>query len=169
MDYPELIAEAANLSGIPEFVSRAAMFTEQAESDLNRILATRQMEKTATLTTDADGIAPLPADFLRLRNIKENGNIAVQGDEAWTEVKDGTVDVYYIGALPSIVSNGTNWLLQSDPSLYLQAVLLQAYTYHADQRVASVAPVLQARVASLIRADKITKHSGQRIDLTGVM
>lgn len=169
MDYAELVAEAANLSAIPEFVSRAAMFVQQAEADLNKVLATRQMEKTATLTTDADGIAPLPADFLRLRNIKENGNIAVQGSEAWTEVKDGTVDVYYIGALPSIVTNGTNWLLEADPVLYLQAVLLQAYSYHADQRFAAVAPVLQARIAGLIRADKIAKHSGQRIDLTGVM
>lgn len=169
MDYAEFIAEAANLSGIPEFVSRAAMFTRQAEADLNKVLATRQMEKTATLTTDADGIAPLPADFLRLRNIKENGNIAVQGGDAWTEVKSGTVDIYYIGALPSLVANGTNWLLEADPALYLQAVLMQAYAYHADQRLAAVAPVLQARIAGLIRADKIAKHSGQRIDLTGVM
>lgn len=169
MDYAELITEAANLSGIPEFVSRAAMFTQQAEADLGRILSTRQMETAATLTTDADGIAPLPADFLRLRDIVDNGSIVIQGSNAWTTTKDGTVDIYYFAALPSIVTAGTNWLLETDPVLYLQAVLLQAYTYHADQRAAAIAPIIEARVRSLVRADKLAKFSGQRLDLTGAI
>ena len=169
MDYAELIAEAANLSGIPEFVSRAAMFTRQAETDLGRALATRDMETAATLTTDADGIAPLPADFMRLRDIVDNGSIVIQGSDAWTTTKDGTVEIYYFAALPSIVTAGTNWLLAADPVLYLQAVLLQAYLYHADQRAAAVAPIVDARVKALSRADKLTKFSGQRLDLTGVI
>ena len=65
MDYAELVIEAALRAGTPEVPARAAHFVTQAERDLEKVMRVRQMEATATLTADADGKAPLPADFSR--------------------------------------------------------------------------------------------------------
>lgn len=169
MKYYDLVIEASNLSGLPEFMSRANLFTLQAERDLEKALLVRQAEKTATLTTDADGVAPLPSDFLRLRNIQENGNVVIQGTDAWTETKSGSVPIYYYGKLSSLVTNGTNWLLAAEPLLYLQAVLVQAYSYHGDQRLALVAPMVEARINAIKREDKLARFGAERIDITGQM
>ena len=168
MDYAELIVEVALRCGLPEIPARAAHFVTQAERDLQKVLRVRQMEAEATVTTDADGKAAIPADYLALRDIIDNGSIAVVGDEFWTETVEGDVTVQYYAALPSVVTNMTNWLLDEEPEIYINAVLLQIYTAAGDPRAQPTAAILAERVAGLKRADKLARYSGQRIDIRGL-
>lgn len=69
--------------------------------------------------------------------------------------------------LPSLVDYGTNWLLDREPEIYINAVLVQAYSAGPDQRLEAVAAVLSRRVAAYRRANKLAKWSGQTIDISG--
>lgn len=169
MDYAELVVEVSLRCGMPEIPARAAHFVTQAERDLEKVLRLRQMETFATLATDADGKATIPGDFLCLRDLEDNGSIVVQGEEFWTAVKDGEVTVYYYASLPSVAAYTTNWLLEAEPEIYIQAVLLQIYSAAGDQRAQATGAILAERIAGLKRADKLAKYSGQRIDIRGLM
>ena len=168
MNYSDLVVECAMRCGVPEFPARAGHYVQQAERDLEKVLSVGQMEAVADLSTDGDGIAPLPADFSRLRAVHGNGSLAISGADAWTGVPSGTVRIYYYARLPGLEANGTNWLLDTDPEIYIQAVLAQVYASRLDERAAPTVQTLQSRIDALRRADKISRFGGQIIDISGV-
>lgn len=166
MDYPELVLEAALRSGAPEIPARAVHFVTQAERDLEKVLRVRQMEAMATLTADADGKATLPADFLAARTDGKR-SWPVSGDDILAR-PDETFDLTYYAKLPSVVTNGTNWLLDLEPEIYVQAVLAQIYAAMSDERLIPTGQVLAERVRAFIREDRIARFGAQKIDISGV-
>lgn len=166
MDYAELVIEAALRAGTPEVPARAAHFVTQAERDLEKVMRVRQMEATATLTADADGKAPLPADFLAFRTDGKT-SWPVSGNDILT--RPGAVfDLSYYAKLPSVVTSGTNWLLDLEPEIYLLAVLVQIYAAAGDERLLATGQVLAERVRAFIREDRIARYGAQKINIAGV-
>ena len=166
MNYAELIAEVALRCGLPEIPARAEYLTRQAERDLEKVLRVGPMEAEATLTADAYGKAALPADFLAFRSdgkaswpVSGNG-ITVRPSQVFT--------LTYYAKLPSVVDNGTNWLLDLEPEIYVLAVLLQAYGAAMDERAAGVGSMLAERVRAFVREDRIARYGAQKIDISGV-
>lgn len=142
-DWSELMVEVSQRIKDGSVMQRAAMLTGLAEDELNRDIRTAEMEAQATLVTDADGVAALPADFLdaravtlngkrltayplaQLRNRTQRGYAIIGSTFASTETEADVVLDYY-QRIPDLKTNGTNWLLQSDPQIYLYAVMKQA-------------------------------------------
>lgn len=58
------------------FVGHTDVMISQAEAAWTPVILNRKMEATATLTTDANGFASLPADFYRPRGINAQINAA---------------------------------------------------------------------------------------------
>lgn len=166
MDYPELVTEVALRSGAPEIPARAAYFVTQAERDLEKTLRVRQMEAEVDLTADANGKAALPADFLAFRTDGRSSwpvagdDIVVKPDEEFT--------LRYYAKLPSIVTNSTNWLLNLEPEIYVQAVLAQVYAGMSDERLIPTGQILAERIRAFKREDAIARYGAQKINIAGV-
>lgn len=161
MDYPELVLEAALRSGIPEFPARAEHFVRQAERDLEKALRVGQMEATASLTANSDGEAPLPVDYLAAISpclVISGGNIITAPDQAF--------DLNYYAKLPSVITNSTNWLLELEPEIYINAVLLQAFAAQADDRTGPIGQILNERLRAFKREDAIARYGARTIDTT---
>lgn len=145
-DYSELVVEATSRMGDGSLIKRADMITGFAEADLSRELRVGDMETVAALTTDANGEVALPADFEQVRNISDGSRElqgvhlkdltnayvssdgwAVRGNTLVTSCPEQSITLTYYASLPSLVENGTNWLLQSDPEVYIIAFIKHAY------------------------------------------
>ena len=168
-------------SGDTEFSAQVPDFIRLAEVRLNRNLRLAQMEKTATLTADANGVATLPADYLEYRAISsgvagypaielvdpegEIGRLPVGGVPGRVSFAGGSLQVYPAGASTVILtyyasvpalgpSNQTNWLLTAAPDVYLYASLLEAAPYmEEDSRAGVWKTYLEAAVADLKSTD----------------
>lgn len=147
-DFATLVAAVKDRADRTDMAdAQAEGFIQQAESRLNRILRTWQMEEVATLTTDADGLAALPADFLSARAVYDSEKQIVPfANVEWvvTTVQDApksyalveggfrlappaieTLTLLYYEKIPALTSaNTTNWLLTRHPDLYLYGALL---------------------------------------------
>lgn len=155
MNYAELIAEVSERSGVEGVARRADRFTSMAEAQLNKLLRTSDMEVSATLTMDANGKATLPAGFLQVRSLIRNkcevpqriitsldaghDGYAVSGGELITSYPDGVLELRYYQALPTLVTNKVNWLLDSDPEIYIYALLQQVFLFKLDAERAKAA------------------------------
>lgn len=165
MEYSQIVIEAALRSGAPEVPARAPHFVRQAERDLEKVMRVRQMEAEATVTAGPDGRAPLPTDFIALRS-DGRGSHAVSGG-ALLIAPDETLDITYYARLPPLETADTNWLSESEPEIYINAVLVQIYSAIGDARLAAAVSILAERVRALIRDDKIARFNGQKIDISG--
>ncbi len=183
-DWSELIAEVVTRTGDGSVATRAEMLTGFAESDLNRRLRMGQMETQATLTTDADGTATLPADFLQLRGVKSGIDkltgctfdeldsryygFTIIGGSLRTRFSTADLTLNYYAKLPGLVANGTNWLLELAPELYLVAIQRQAYVAKLDVEKAQLADgVVAALVNDLQQNDFAARFTGTAYTLEG--
>lgn len=165
MDYSELLVEVRNRSGLPFVIESGTRITQAAERYLEKRVRTMEMETTATLATDEDGIAPLPADWLQAVGADE---VKVAGREVYTDTANGTVEIRYYAKLPPVETNTTNWLLTAEPEIYVQALLMQAHVVAADaERVAAHRGVLEVLLADLSQADIVAKFANRRIEIEG--
>lgn len=169
-DYAELVIEAARRSGVTDLTTRADMIVGMAEDYLSKRLRVAGMETETTLTTDSDGEASLPSDYEEMRSVRVSDapfrrlpldqvlnsgtrGYAVRGS-TFVSTKASTAHaVVYYASIPSLDSNDTNHLLTSEPELYLQAVLFQAYSSAGDLERAAVT---QAYV------DRLIDHANSR-------
>jgi hypothetical protein len=163
-DWSELIAEVVTRTGDGSVATRAEMLTGFAENDLNRRLRMGPMETQTTLTTDADGTAYLPSDFLQMRRLMVGTNnltgctydelqnryygYSTVNGTLKTRFGDTDLSLAYYAKLPGLVENCTNWLLEMAPELYLVAIQRQAYVAKLDVQNAQLA---EGAVASLIQ------------------
>lgn len=155
-DYQELIAEVVERTGDANIPMRAAMYTGMAEAALSKRLRVADAEATADITTDADGIAPLPVDYAQLRTINAGTDrlaayplseiqrntawgYAIQGRDLVTSFPDTDITLSYYAKLPSLETYGTNWLLDSEPEIYLYAVMRQVFLAKLDAEKAQLA------------------------------
>jgi len=167
MDYAELVTETALRCGLPEIPARAAYFVTQAERDLEKALRVRQMETTATVTADAEGNGTLPADFLAWRSDGAE-SFPVTGN-TFIAQPDQVVEMTYYRKLPSVVTNGTNWLLTLEPEIYVLSMLQQIYAAASDERLQATSSQRNERIRQLVREDRIARYGAQKIDYSGLM
>lgn len=147
---------------------------QQAETRLNQKLRHRRQITGATLTFVA-GESPLPSDYLEMINVFDpwgatlaQGSLAdvkrcgsqyyryaVDGANVIIFGLDGTRDVDYFAALPTISSSisASNWLLASFPSVYLYAVGVEAAKFLRDADLATATEQLLAQSLSEMKRD----------------
>lgn len=117
-------------------------FVELAEARIRRNLTGYQRELVTTLTTDGDGFADLPTDFIGFVGISLTSQpyrYSIGGGQVY--VPNGasrTFDAIYYGTLPALSdSNTTNWLLETAPDVYLWLVKAQAREFNEEWELAS--------------------------------
>ena len=186
-DFADLIAEVTVRTDRPDVAGRAAMLVGLAERALSKRLRLADMETVAALTTDAGGVAALPVDYEAMRTVDIAGvgtlkrlapsaidrgrrGYGVRGRVLISSFPTTEHRLTYYAALPSLVETDTNWLLQRDPDLYLQAVLLQVYVAEADiPKAQATAAYLDALIAAARAGDHDGRFAGTRIALGGVV
>jgi hypothetical protein len=153
VDYVDLIVRATDESGIAGVPVHADRFVRLAEVSLNQKLRVGDMEATTVLTTDSNGDATLPTDFLierdlyidaqnqpmckvtaqdfNSRNTYARHIYYITGNTLKTSDSETDITLDYYQSLPGLEANDTNWLLQKDPELYLAAVLVQIYQWQS--------------------------------------
>lgn len=184
-DYSELVAEVAERSGFSDVANRASMFVGLAEKMLSRRLRLSGMESISSLQTNHEGRVKLPDDYNEMRFVRVGGQIlesrplrailssqirgyAVQGDFLHSSLTQQEHHCTYFSSLPALEQNGTSWLLQQEPELYLHAVLFQVFTaYDEVEKARMTAAYLLSIVEEVNREDCLKYRSGIRVNLGG--
>lgn len=183
-DWSELISEVVARTGDGSVATRAEMLTGFAENDLNRRLRMGPMEAQTTLTTDVDGAVALPADFLQMRRLMIGTNnltgctydelqnryygFSIVNGSLKTRFGDTDISLTYYAKLPGLVANGTNWLLDLAPELYLVAIQRQAYVAKLDVQNAQLADgAVAALINDLQQNDFAARMVGSAYTLEG--
>lgn len=179
-DFPEFGDEAGYVAAIPTFIV-------MAEANANRRLRLQQMEEEATITTDANGVGALPADFLAPRmlyrssgdtspiefvatsSIKGLNPYNVSGTATKAAITGGNFQTYpletgdfvlqYFEKIPALSdSNTTNWLLDLASDYYLYAALSHGMVFVQDEARAS----MFAGMAAAIERELIANDGASR-------
>ena len=184
-DYAELIAEAAQRTGVTDVASRAKMYVGMAEKALSRQLRVADMEADVTLTTDSLGCVDLPDDYIAARAVFVNtaelprqsfsqirqehaSGYVIQGSVLQSSETETDHDLAYYAAIPSLEANDTNWLLEAEPELYLHAVMFQIYTGTNDLENAQVtAGYVGLLIEELMKSDRVARFAGMKIAVAG--
>lgn len=149
-DYADLLVTSADYSGQQDASHMLPKFVGFAEVGLNRDIRTRQMVAGASVTTDAGGVVPLPADFLAMLSVADSAGDIIPGGEKTAldilysrtrgasaySISAGSLYVYpagvstlsltYYAALAGLsAANPTNWLLSKNPMAYLYSVVAE--------------------------------------------
>lgn len=190
-NYADLVVTAGAYANRNDAVAMMPMFLGLAEGKLNRSLRTKQMETTGSLTL-ANGTASLPADFLELRDARlpnrgalrqisyadlaglsrggEPIGFSVVGNEfrsgpGWS----GPLSIVYYAKIPPLTqSSPTNWLLQSDPNVYLYALVEEISIWARDADAAGAARSLKDEaVMGLMSIDERTRFNMGSIVIGG--
>lgn len=192
MDYPELIAELTDRTGDSSVATRASMYLTMAESAINKDMRVAESESVEYLVTDSDGKATLPSDFSMVRMVKLGArkadlvdfpvvtiapfstlpvalSYAVQGNQILTNTPGTEITLYYYAKLQRLDITGTNWLIESDPAIYIYAMLVQIFEAKMEAEKAMAA---QAKLDRLIeerrRADSIIRFGSKPYRAVGV-
>ena len=184
-DYPELIAEICARSGVSDVANRAGMLVGMAERMLSKRLRLAGLETGVEATTGEDGLAYLPGDYQEMRSVHVGARslerlpldvvsagrregYAVQGKKLRSTQASTPHRLVYYAGVPSLEVNNTNWLLDEEPELYLQAVLLQVYLAENDlEKVEATAGYLTSLIEAANRADHMKRLAGTRINFGG--
>jgi hypothetical protein len=173
--YNRLISEATDRTGIPDIAVDVDIIVPMAEAQLNRRLRTGDMESEVTLSTDADGNAALPDDFLMMRSVMRANcpiphrplqqilqgpthGYTVTGGRFKVSQGEGDYDLVYYAALPSLTTAGTNWLLTSNFECYLAAVMAQALSRAQRVEEAAGARAYMAELVAEINAQDASER-----------
>lgn len=132
----------------------------KAENNINKRLRIRQMLKSATVTFDANGLAPFPDDFLEIIDLRNtqfdssnlssipyeigsgtnrqylnyNDSYSVRSDGFFMTGFEGDRDIIYYAKIPSITGgdSATSEILTAYPELYEYAATVEAARYLKD-------------------------------------
>ena len=186
MDLPELIAETVERTGYTDVPTRASIYLQFAESDLNRRLRVGANETVVTVTTDASGNVNLPADYSELRSLFIAGmpvrntplpsvedrltpGYTIQGHRLLTTYANTPVTLHYYAAIPTLQTTGTNWLIVAEPEVYIYAMMRQVYLAKLDTEKAQACDVvLTGLIAEILRADRIKRFGKLPYRVAGV-
>ena len=184
-DYSELIAEASHRTGVTDVASRTKMYVGMAENALSKRLRVAEMEADAVLTTDATGTVDLPSEYVMARavfvgkaelvrktlsQIKQDRacGYVIQGGKFVSSETETEHSLAYYAAIPSLEVNNTNWLLDQEPELYLQAVMFQIYTAANDlEKAQATAAYLNALLQGVTSNDHAARYAGMKIATPG--
>ena len=148
-----------------DFAARVPDFIALCEQRLNfggadgAGLRVAEMEKTATLTPDANGKLTLPADYLESRSLAPGAagydaltlsgidanvglyryggvprRMSISGQTVSTfPLANGAVTLLYYAKIPSLSdANPSNWLLAKAPGVYLYGSLIETAPFEID-------------------------------------
>ncbi len=185
-DYPELIAEVAERSGVSDVATRAKMYVGMAEKALSKRLRLAEQEKSVELVTDATGAVDLPADFEEIRTIlvgdryidRKPLEVILRGRQTGYAVEGRVLksshaltahQLVYYASLPGLEANNTNWLLDDEPEIYLHAVLFQVYTAKNDiARAEATAAYLAGLIEAANRAATMKRIGATRVNFARI-
>ena len=175
-------------------------FIQLQEAEFNRRLRSIDMEVRATAEL-TDSFLALPDDFLELRSIHIEGDpnkrveqvtpkrlidsnlsttasvpkmVAISdGQFRFGPSTDGTrtIEIIYYGKIPTLLSNATNWVLDSHPDIYLWGTLRAADIFEAnDERAASFTALIEDRYSEIEEnSDKQRYGSGPLVQRPSVV
>ena len=189
-NYATLQSAIADYLNRADLTAQIQTFIQFCEADLNTRLRSREMIVNATATSDGQFVA-LPPDWLEAINMMIVGGQSplryITPDEADTIIKaqtytstrfysmttgvielvppavdDITIDMVYYGKIPALSNaNTTNWLLTSNPDIYLYGALLQAAPYlQDDARIPTWATLYERALNDSQTADDRSASSG---------
>ena len=195
-NYTELQASVADFLNRSDLTSVIPDFIKMTESELNRVLRTREMS-VRTRAPVSKQYLKLPVDFLGMRNIElmtdpvtvlqyrnlENLDAhrasdstgkpifysIMQNNIEFAPVPDSeyTLEIVYYQEIPPLADNSTNWLLTAHPDAYLYGALLQSAPYlHADERIGIWAGKFQQILEQLKTSDEKARFSGTTPTIT---
>ena len=135
-------------------------FIDFTEARLNRELRVSQMEESSTITP-VSNLVTMPTDWLSVRNVKIDGspvttlqyitpaemdrldtsaagNYTIVGDQIKLDDTAGDVVVEYYLKIPALSdTNTSNWLLASNPDVYLYGCLAEVFKFAMDEAEAT--------------------------------
>jgi hypothetical protein len=195
-NYTELQASVADFLNRSDLTSVIPDFIKMTESELNRVLRTREMS-VRTRAPVSGQYVKLPVDFLGMRNIElltepvtvlEYRNLQnldahraadstgkplfysiMQNNIEFAPVPDSeyTLEIVYYQSLPALADNTTNWLLDAHPDIYLYGSLMQSAPYlQADERISIWAGKFQQILEQLKTSDEKARFSGTTPTIT---
>lgn len=154
--YSDLQSAISDYLARSDLAARVPDFITLAESRMNRVLRTRDMETSASVELTS-GSGSLPSGYLEwisatwvgtrtqdLRYCEPNSEewrvryrpngdptmfSIIAGTLKIKPVASGSVTLVYYTSIPALASNSTNWLLTRSPDLYLINSLAEAYIY----------------------------------------
>lgn len=175
-DYASIRTELNNFTERSYTTAQVDTFIGLGEADFNLYLGPNYVRETsATINTDANGVASLPAGFVTFKscvhatvgplslvtwdelaryNPLAQGGIparcAISGSQIKTApVFDGDLTLNFEGTLAPLTSgNTTNWLLDQAPQAYFWMVMAQAKASEEDEARAAA---YQAKAMQTIR------------------
>jgi hypothetical protein len=165
--YSDLIAQVPTImarEGDAALAAYLPIAVQLLESNLNRILRVGGMETSTTLTGPVAGQFTLPSDYLALRSVRDAtygplqqvspdwawdhdpnnaggppSSYAIEGSTLTTfPATSSSLIISYYAAIPSLETNGANWLLAYHPNVYLFGVLAEAYLFTQDTETGSL-------------------------------
>jgi hypothetical protein len=184
-DYSELIAEASHRTGLTDVASRAKMYVGMAEKALSKRLRVADMETVALISTDSSGSVDLPSDYVTTRAVFVNKaelvrkslsqikqdrafGYVIQGGKFVSSETETEHSLAYYAAIPSLEANNTNWLLDQEPELYLQAVMFQIHTAATDlEKAQATGAYLNSLLQGVTDTDNAARYAGMKIATPG--
>lgn len=177
-DFPKWVHRTDLAALLPSFV---ALF----EARVGRRLRVRQMEKAFTGTITANKIA-LPSDWLAFRVLtnQRGGTIRPQTLDVLMDLADqqgtptlyaidgghvrfnggGTVTGTYYGAIPSLVTSGSNWLSTAAYDAYLFGTVSEAHLYaEYNEGAATMLARAEAALADVLATDNRDRFGGRLV------
>ena len=191
MDYPELIAELTDRTGESTVATRAKMHLTMAESVINKVLRVAENAASEILTTDTDGKATLPDDFQSVRMVViaeceaqsltfasvtlphflprlTSHGYAIRGGQILTTAPNMDVTLYYYAKVPPLDETGSNWLIETDPEIYLYAMMRQVFMSKLDAEKSQAAQaIFDSLIAARIRADALARFASKPFRVAG--
>lgn len=187
MTYAELQTAVEAWTHRTDLATLLPTFVEHAEARLNRDLRVRQMEaEMAPTAISVDGEVGLPSGWLGFKRVwvsgmprwsidpqtldyveqfgSTGGNPSFYAINGSVAVFDGsgTVEAIYYESIPGLQANGSNWLSNAHPDLYLHATLVAASEYTRDAAMGGLSDgKAQALIDKLNRMDQRDRFSGQ--------
>ena len=164
-DYESLKASIAGWLARADLTSAIPDFIALGESWINRELRVRQMLKTVTGDVDVDGRFLLPADYLEMVGVSgyrhgqmeplDNRYFIVDADSVRLSGTTGAYAFSYWARIPALSDAAPqNWLILSEPGIYLYSALVEATPYiQDDARSAAWAAKLGKLTGSLNAKD----------------
>lgn len=185
-DYSELVIEVASRTGRGDLPQRAAMLTGMLETHLNKRLRTTDQEASSSVTTDASGDATLPSGFLEIKGVYYD-DVRVprltfspvevdftgwgwysEGSTLKSNLLGQALEIRYYAAIPSLASNGTNWLLTAEPEIYLIGLTWQTHMFEGELEKAMVArSYLDQLIGEFMTADLTKRRRGTTLNMGG--
>ena len=129
MNAAQVLEDAAERCGLPDFGANAFDILARAETALSRRLRVPEMRELADVAL-TDGVGATPDRLVSVIEARQGATVLARSK--W-HVADGVVEgpgesvtLLFYAALPPLATVGTNWLSVGNPELYVAAVTAQA-------------------------------------------